>query len=148
LLPDYLAVSEDFQPEFGNLLVVEVVMLDLLLLGSQQLPNLLKISITKAKLPLDDIIDLLDKRRIQFPKLALNLLLLPGKCSIQPPLLHEVAVDGDSLHLFPQRGQLLDLGLHLLLDLQFLLLLAAGLRLLAAAPLHALFVPPAHQQSL
>lgn len=64
----------------------------------------------------NDVVDLVGERGESLAEGALDGLDLALQLPVQPPLLDQVAVERDGLHLLRQRGQRLDLGLDLRLD--------------------------------
>lgn len=133
VLADDVAVGEHLQPKFRDLLVGEVVVLVLLLLLGQQLSDFLEVLIGEGMLSGDDIVDLGDLWREGFPELALDGLDLCLQLLVNSPLLNEITIDGNRLHLFLESRKRLDLLFNLLLDIhlrsawKYLLVIAAVL---------------------
>jgi hypothetical protein len=151
LLAHHIAVREHLQPELGDLLRSEVVVLVLLLLLRQQLADLLEVRVGEGVLSGDDVVDLSGEGVEAFAEGALDGLDLALELAVQAPLLDQVAVESDRLHLLGQRRQRLDLGLDLGLDVDLLLLaVAAVLRAVVGTLLRlflGLLVLASHQQS-
>lgn len=118
VLSDDVAVHEGLEPELGDFLLGEVVVLGFLLLLGEELPDFLEVGVGEGVLAHDDVVNLLDVGLVLGPELALAELLLVLELFVELPLLDEVAVDGDGLDLFLEGGQFLDLLLDLFLHLE------------------------------
>jgi hypothetical protein len=116
LLAHHVAVGEDLQPELRDLLSGEVVVLQLVLLLSQQLPHSLKVRIREPMLARGDVVDLPSQGRKSLTESPLDSLDLPLQLPVQSPLLDEVAIESNGLHLLGKRWQRLDFVLDLRLD--------------------------------
>lgn len=100
LFADDIAVGEDLQPKFRDLLIGEVVVFVFLFLRGEEFSDFLEVNIGEGMLSGDDIVDLTDLWREGFSELALDGLDLSLQLLVDSPLLNEVAVDGNRLHLF------------------------------------------------
>ena len=118
MLSDDIAVHEGFEPELGNFLLGEVVVLGFLLLLGEEFPNFLEIGVGEGVLSHDDVVNLFDVGLVLRPELALAEFLLVLELFVELPLLDEVAVHRDGLHLFLEGGEFLDLLLDLFLHLE------------------------------
>ena len=116
LLAQNIAVGEHLQPKFRNELICEVVVLGLLLLLRQQLPDLVEVSIRKGMLSRDDVVDLIGEGIESLAEASLDGLDLALKLAVELALLDEIAVERDRLDLLRKGRQSLDLGLNLSLD--------------------------------
>lgn len=92
-------------------------MFGLLFLLSEEFSDFLEISIREIMDSLNDVINLVNMRFVEFSELPLNFLLFLGQLFIKSSLLNEVAIDGNSLHFFLESGECLDLGFNLLLNI-------------------------------
>lgn len=117
LFADDIAVGEDLQPKFRDLLIGEVVVFVLLFLRGEQFSDFLEVNIGEGMLSGDDIVDLTDLWREGFSELALDGLDLSLQLLVDSPLLNEIAINGDGLDLLLESRQGLDLLLNLLLDI-------------------------------
>lgn len=117
LFADDIAVGEDLQPKFRDLLIGEVVVFVLLFLRGEQFSDFLEVNIGEGMLSGDDIVDLTDLWREGFSELALDGLDLSLQLLVDSPLLNEIAINGDGLNLLLESRQGLDLLLNLLLDI-------------------------------
>lgn len=117
LFADDIAVGEDLQPKFRDLLIGEVVVFVLLFLRGEQFSDFLEVNIGEGMLSRDDIVDLTDLWREGFSELALDGLDLSLQLLVDSPLLNEIAIYGDGLNLLLESRQGLDLLLNLLLDI-------------------------------
>jgi hypothetical protein len=117
LFTDDIAVGEDLQPKFRDLLIGEVVVFVFLFLRGEEFSDFLEVNIGEGMLSGDDIVDLTDLWREGFSELALDGLNLSLQLLVDSPLLNEITIDGNCLHLFLESRQGLDLLLDLLLDI-------------------------------
>lgn len=117
LFADDVAVGEDLQPKFRDLLIGEVVVFGFLFLRGEQFSDFLEVNIGEGMLSGDDIVDLTDLWREGFSELALDGLDLSLQLLVDSPLLNEITIDGDGLNLLLESRQGLDLLLNLLLDI-------------------------------
>jgi len=76
----------------------------LLFLLSEEFSDFLEISIREIMDSLNDVINLVNMRFVEFSELPLNFLLFLGQLFIKSSLLNEVAIDGNSLHFFLESG--------------------------------------------
>lgn len=116
LLAQHIAIGENLQPKLRNELISEVVVLGLLLLLRQQLPDLLEVSIREGMLPRNDVVDLVGQGIESLAEASLDSLDLALKLAVELALLDEIAVECDRLDLLRKGRQSLDLGLNLRLD--------------------------------
>lgn len=72
LFTDDIAVGEDLQPKFRDLLIGEVVVFVLLFLRGEEFSDFLEVNIGEGMLSGDDIVDLTDLWREGFSELALD----------------------------------------------------------------------------
>ena len=117
LFADDIAVGEDLQPKFRDLLIGEVVVFVLLFLRGEQFSDFLEVNIGEGMLSGDDIVDLTDLWREGFSELALDGLNLSLQLLVDSPLLNEITIYGNRLNLLLESRQGLDLLLNLLLDI-------------------------------
>lgn len=117
LFTDDIAVGEDLHPKFRDLLIGEVVVFVFLFLRGEEFSDFLEVNIGEGMLSGDDIVDLTDLWREGFSELALDGLNLSLQLLVDSPLLNEITIDGNRLHLFLESRQVFDLLLDLLLDI-------------------------------
>jgi len=89
----------------------------LLFLRGEKFSDFLEVNIGEGMLSGDNIVDLTDLWRESLSELALDGLDLSLQLLVNSPLLNEITIDGNRLHLFLKSRQGLDLLLDLLLDI-------------------------------